>query len=163
MCSCLAITLSCSCCCSHLIKPVLSLTGGNATFPISPTFLLPGSSKHASTPFSISSDITQRPGEEVSLQSIPLTQFHFQSYHECRINSQLPPKLKRLARRDYFLPYPDYFCQNVSKCWTCPLLCLIPKVMPSKYFIKQSKPPNIHVSITNFSKASGSAHLRHFK
>lgn len=62
-CCCWAVALSSSRC---LITPVFCLTGGSATFPISQTFLLPGSSKPASTPFSISSDITQRPGEEVS-------------------------------------------------------------------------------------------------
>lgn len=58
-----AAALLSSCC---LITPVFVLTGGSATFPISLTFLLPGSSKPASTPFSISSDITRRPGEETS-------------------------------------------------------------------------------------------------
>lgn len=55
------ITSTCS-----RVTPVFCLAGGSATFPISPTFSLPGSSKPAWTPFSISWDTTRRPGEEIS-------------------------------------------------------------------------------------------------
>lgn len=58
--------------CFCLIKPVCSLAGGNATFPISLTFSLPGSSKPAWTPFSISLDITQRPGELTGTDGAPV-------------------------------------------------------------------------------------------
>lgn len=53
-----------------LIQFGFSPTGGNATFPISLTFLLPGSSKPASTRFSTSSATTQRPGEELCLHPL---------------------------------------------------------------------------------------------
>ena len=49
-----------------ILTPVFFLTGESATFPISRTFSLPGSSKPAATPFSTFWDTTRRRGEPLS-------------------------------------------------------------------------------------------------